>query len=123
MDTACISVSRPHRRGRPLSKANSLVDHCIDYLRQIIMCNVDITPMTASWSTVANRPVSNFETQHTCRNFDKVKEWVVARSGHKHALPYAKNKPKPVFKWPDLHIGADGKPINTHSGSTHGGSK
>lgn len=77
----------------------------------MIMCNADISPMTANWSTVANRPVSNFETLHTCRNFDKVQEWVIARSAHKHPLPFAKDKTKPVFKWPTLHTGADGKPF------------
>ncbi|OJJ47404.1 hypothetical protein ASPZODRAFT_16085 [Penicilliopsis zonata CBS 506.65] len=55
------------------------VDHCIDYLRQTIMCHSDVTPIThipkpshhqrgAPW-------MPNFASKHTCRNFWKIHEW------------------------------------------------
>ncbi|KAJ5569720.1 uncharacterized protein N7459_009150 [Penicillium hispanicum] len=56
------------------------MDHCIDYLRQSIMCHGDVTPLVhiprpggprgngAPW-------MPNFRVKHTCRNFWKIHEW------------------------------------------------
>ncbi|OJJ42509.1 hypothetical protein ASPZODRAFT_76693 [Penicilliopsis zonata CBS 506.65] len=51
-------------------------DHCIDSLRQAIMCHADVAPI----SFHINVPVSSgifprLATTHTCRNFTKVQEW------------------------------------------------
>ena len=63
------------------------LEHCIDYLRQAIMCTVDITPIPVEWSDQWNRLVVNFDTWHTCRNFDGIKDWMLERNGLKHPLP------------------------------------
>lgn len=52
------------------------LDHCIDALRQTIMCHSDVSPV--SWHL--NMPKRNviipqLSTTHTCRNFTKIQEW------------------------------------------------
>ena len=63
------------------------MNHCVDYLRQAVMCNVDISPMRIEWTTKWNRLVDHFDIWHTCRNFDKIKGWMADRNGLKHPLP------------------------------------
>ncbi|OKL64633.1 hypothetical protein UA08_00947 [Talaromyces atroroseus] len=51
------------------------VDHCIDILRQNIMCTGDTSVITHNWVQGYQFPYPNFNTQHKCRNFDKIVEW------------------------------------------------
>ena len=68
----------------PLTLEPNTTDHCLDYLRQVVMCNVDVTPRPVHWDNNKNRPISEFEVEHTCRDFWSVREWARERSGHKH---------------------------------------
>ncbi|KAK1501471.1 hypothetical protein CTAM01_05695 [Colletotrichum tamarilloi] len=51
------------------------VDHCLDYLRQTVQCHGDLTPMVFSWSDDAGRVVADWKEPHTCRNFNRVRNW------------------------------------------------
>lgn len=56
------------------------LDHCLDYLRQVIMCHSDVTPIThAARPKPFNSALSdwrpNFAVAHTCRNFQKIHDW------------------------------------------------
>ncbi|SMR64057.1 unnamed protein product [Zymoseptoria tritici ST99CH_3D1] len=60
-------------------KVNRLhLDHCLDYLRQIITCHSDLVPITIRWDEITMRPQPEFEKVHQCRNFDKIKDWAAA---------------------------------------------
>lgn len=65
------------------------VTHCLDILRQQLMCTVDIGVLGQVWW---NREVPtafpDFNTQHTCRNFDAVREWA-----EKHQAPKVEDLP------------------------------
>lgn len=53
-------------------------DHCIDMLREVIMCQADVTPITFFNNLhLPSRklPMPDFNTIHTCRNFDAVLDW------------------------------------------------
>ncbi|KAI1156484.1 hypothetical protein F4825DRAFT_258594 [Nemania diffusa] len=51
------------------------VDHCIDLLRQVLMCNGDIGLIF--YTDVGKRqPVARVSTTHMCRNFSEITEWV-----------------------------------------------
>ena len=53
-------------------------DHCIDMLREVIMCTADVTPLTFydDLSQPERKlPMPDFNTLHTCRNFEEVLEW------------------------------------------------
>ncbi|PSS03843.1 hypothetical protein BD289DRAFT_420360 [Coniella lustricola] len=57
---------------------NHLV-HCVDAIRKASMCHADITPIPL-WSEPDFKkgeitPV--FKVPHTCRNYDRIKEWAV----------------------------------------------
>jgi hypothetical protein len=52
------------------------VDHCIEMLRINLMCIADITPITSNWVSWGNNPYPDFSTLHTCRNFDKIIDYV-----------------------------------------------
>ncbi|KAI0818327.1 hypothetical protein GGR55DRAFT_674160 [Xylaria sp. FL0064] len=60
------------------------VEHCIDYLRQGVMCAADLTMIPVSWSTKRDRILQNAEVVHTCRNFEKIHEWTLARDANAH---------------------------------------
>ncbi|KAF9525197.1 hypothetical protein CPB83DRAFT_732891, partial [Crepidotus variabilis] len=49
--------------------------HCIEALRQALMCSVDITPMPWKWDAEGTKAELTMDVQHTCRNFDAVREW------------------------------------------------
>ncbi|KAF6834249.1 hypothetical protein CPLU01_05060 [Colletotrichum plurivorum] len=53
------------------------LEHCVDALRQAVMCSVDITPHPWVWEDGQNREVTT--VMHTCRNFDAVRDWARAR--------------------------------------------
>ncbi|KAL6903859.1 hypothetical protein GGI43DRAFT_381569 [Trichoderma evansii] len=60
------------------------LNHCLDYLRQSIMCNIDLTPLPIYWDERQNRPMADMEVEHTCRDFQAVKNWVTQRNGLRH---------------------------------------
>jgi len=72
--------SRPEHLPRTFEVGDKLlfnhVDHCVDYLRQFIMCAGDVTPVTSNWVQTHHSPHPDFNTLHKCRNFDKLLEWV-----------------------------------------------
>jgi hypothetical protein len=64
------------RTSRDKSLTKPIIEHCIDALRQTLMCHADVSPN--SWHV--NVPMSNgifsrIATTHTCRNFAKIQEW------------------------------------------------
>jgi len=51
------------------------LSHCLDALRQSLMCSSDITPLPWKWDAQAGEAKEVAEVQHTCRNFEKVRQW------------------------------------------------
>ncbi|KAH8881824.1 hypothetical protein GQ53DRAFT_667064, partial [Thozetella sp. PMI_491] len=56
---------------------SSRIVHCIDRLRQNVMCHSNISPLFYTWDTGKEIPrwMINMETPQKCRNFDRVNEW------------------------------------------------
>jgi hypothetical protein len=50
-------------------------NHCVEIIRQAIMCAVDVTPYTWRWNEEHKSLENRVFTPHTCRNFDKIREW------------------------------------------------
>ncbi|KAI2613449.1 hypothetical protein GGR54DRAFT_328969 [Hypoxylon sp. NC1633] len=51
------------------------VDHCVDMLRQAIMCQGDVGIVTYNWVEGWSEAYPDFSTQHKCRKFDRIVEW------------------------------------------------
>ncbi|KAJ3497002.1 hypothetical protein NLG97_g2235 [Lecanicillium saksenae] len=51
------------------------VDHCIDILRQVLMCQGDVSLVSYKWIQGHNRPWSEFDVDHTCRDWNAVMKW------------------------------------------------
>ncbi|KAE9367280.1 hypothetical protein N431DRAFT_472280 [Stipitochalara longipes BDJ] len=58
------------------------LDHCIDYLRQVIQCQSDLTPLTYYHEPRYNTSIPIFGQPHTCRDFSKINQWAREREGH-----------------------------------------
>lgn len=56
------------------------VDHCIDSIRQNLMCNADVSLMTFRWVEDDVRPKPNFKGMHECVNWDRIDAWAAQRS-------------------------------------------
>ncbi|KAF7901476.1 hypothetical protein EAF00_003697 [Botryotinia globosa] len=56
------------------------VSHCLDVLRQQLMCTVDIGVMGKIWvRPEALEAYQDFNTKHKCRDFDAVRNWAEQR--------------------------------------------
>lgn len=56
------------------------IAHCLDILRQQLMCTVDIGLMGKIWvHPEAPEAYQDFNTKHKCRDFDAVKNWAEQR--------------------------------------------
>ncbi|KAL9612841.1 MAG: hypothetical protein Q9167_002572 [Letrouitia subvulpina] len=51
------------------------VDHCLEILRQVVMCHSDLGVLTYNWVSIRTAPWPNFNTQHKCRDFEAVLGW------------------------------------------------
>ncbi|UKZ82917.1 hypothetical protein TrVFT333_010717 [Trichoderma virens FT-333] len=54
------------------------IGHCLESLRQSIMCHADITPAVWHWDHSVPNPTKNkpwLTVLHTCRDFDQIREW------------------------------------------------
>ncbi|PCG89450.1 hypothetical protein PENOC_106480 [Penicillium occitanis (nom. inval.)] len=70
------------------------LDHCIEMLRQTLMCNADIGIIVHEWVEHYPRPYPNFNTWHQCRNFDDIMDWIRGR--------HIPQKPPNGDEWPKL---------------------
>lgn len=55
-------------------------DHCIDTLRQVLMCHGDIALMTYDWIDDYRWPWPNFHADHECRRWDLLEQWSAEHS-------------------------------------------
>jgi hypothetical protein len=55
---------------------SSHIRHCIDLLRQTLMCHGDTTIEIVDEDLGG---VTGFGTEHHCKNWEELKEWVVER--------------------------------------------
>jgi hypothetical protein len=54
--------------------------HCLDNLRQILMCHVDIGIVGQVWFNPKDpRAFPDFNTRHKCKNFDDIRRWATDR--------------------------------------------
>lgn len=53
--------------------------HCLDAIRQVLMCNVDTGVLGQIWYNTddAARTFPDFRTQHKCKNYDAVAQWAI----------------------------------------------
>jgi hypothetical protein len=54
------------------------MDHCIDMLRQSLMCYADMTPLISYDDKEQGNhdyPFPDFASQHKCRDFGKLVDW------------------------------------------------
>ncbi|PPQ65051.1 hypothetical protein CVT26_015747 [Gymnopilus dilepis] len=57
------------------------LDHCVEILRQHLMCTADVGMITYEWVTGFSEPYPDFNVKHQCRNFEKILDW-----GYRHAI-------------------------------------
>ncbi|KAF2722905.1 hypothetical protein K431DRAFT_220920, partial [Polychaeton citri CBS 116435] len=55
------------------------LEHCVETLRQNIMCHGDISLLTNNWVEGRDMPYPNFNTIHTCKKWDTLVEWNMNR--------------------------------------------
>ncbi|KAH8654597.1 hypothetical protein BGZ60DRAFT_418842 [Tricladium varicosporioides] len=65
----------------PMSAVHGNVhrDHCIDHLRQLVMCQGDITPVATLYRPGIERNYVESNRWHTCRDTSKILEWAEGR--------------------------------------------
>ncbi|KAE8356752.1 hypothetical protein BDV28DRAFT_163765 [Aspergillus coremiiformis] len=55
-------------------------DHCIDSIRQTLMCHADVSPIPFHINVPARKGIfPRLATTHTCRNFTKIQDWAKER--------------------------------------------
>ncbi|GJJ13520.1 hypothetical protein Clacol_007774 [Clathrus columnatus] len=72
------------------------VEHCLDMLRQAIMCSPDTAPVVWQWSESLAQNVMTWDVAHTCVKFDKLQEWARERVVHQFDA-YARIEGNPVI--------------------------
>ncbi|KAI0110196.1 hypothetical protein F4814DRAFT_441545 [Daldinia grandis] len=55
-------------------------EHCVDYIRQSIMCNFDTGLVTYDWVLEHQNPTPNSNAMHKCVNWDAAQEWLRDRA-------------------------------------------
>ncbi|KAK0125936.1 hypothetical protein ONS95_007560 [Cadophora gregata] len=58
------------------------VDHCIDYLRQLIMCTGDVGIHTYFWRKDRDGPFPDFRVERKCRKWDVVADYAASARGN-----------------------------------------
>ncbi|KAL8376467.1 hypothetical protein RB595_007522 [Gaeumannomyces hyphopodioides] len=75
------------------------ISHCLDTIRQALMCNADTGLLGQVWYNPRNvTPFPDFNTKHRCKNFDAIREWAKGiQAPPQHELP------RGYLRMPDPH--------------------
>ncbi len=55
-------------------------EHCLDILRQGIMCHGDTSLLTLKWAPWTKIPLANFSAPHQCVDWERLDGWVRPKS-------------------------------------------
>lgn len=55
------------------------VAHCVNSIRESLMCSADITPNVWYWDERVQRTMPAFDVVHECRDVGVLKEWALER--------------------------------------------
>ena len=101
----CLNAVRKHLDSSYYGRSMELpqeyqrmhMDHCLDMLRQSIMCHADLTPVTLKpfWDGGEEGPkkrvfyLGQTEREHTCRRWEDVRAWVERRGDGGKAMDFS----------------------------------
>lgn len=69
----------PEMRPDPNNLEDLHWNHCIESLRQSLTCSADISPLVWQWVDRVKQVKIVGNIAHTCRNYDKIKQWALDR--------------------------------------------
>ncbi|KAI1415269.1 hypothetical protein F5Y13DRAFT_196625 [Hypoxylon sp. FL1857] len=56
-------------------------DHCLESLRQVVLCSADVSPYTLEWTPHSRyKPAVRVPQAHACVNWEALHEWMSARA-------------------------------------------
>lgn len=58
------------------------LDHCIDMIRQNILCSADVTPLPFIWVKERQENLQVGKVLRTCRDFDAIRQWGLENQVH-----------------------------------------
>lgn len=77
-------------------------EHCYEQLRQSLQCHSDLSTIFWEWSERKGRYLGNAHTTHTCKNFDKIREWGIKNKKQSELDFFTKVEGAPIYKEKDL---------------------
>jgi hypothetical protein len=60
------------------------LNHCVEMLRQHLMCHTDLEPFTFNWRVGQTKPYADFSIQKTCVDFNYLLEWSETHKDPRH---------------------------------------
>jgi hypothetical protein len=66
-------------------------DHCIDAIRQSLMCHADLTPIPSRWFEGLGQSYIDTNRPHVCRNWSKIRSWATERYNGSTSVPPPKH--------------------------------
>lgn len=51
------------------------LEHCLEALRESVMCHADLSIVTMRWGSHQAVPLANWGNPHVCKNWDAVVNW------------------------------------------------
>ncbi|KAJ6555968.1 hypothetical protein B0H19DRAFT_1292866, partial [Mycena capillaripes] len=58
-----------------IGSRESHIDHCVERIRQGLMCNVDTSVLVWEWNPTFNETRVRLRVPHQCKDFSKIHEW------------------------------------------------
>jgi hypothetical protein len=74
-------------------------EHCLDSLRQTIMCHADVAPIPFHVNVPANFGIfPRLATTHTCKNFTKIQEWAWEHQAGEWSFNVSKDEAQKIIE-------------------------
>jgi Mycotoxin biosynthesis protein UstYa len=53
------------------------ISHCLDAVREAVMCASDISVITWKWNKKAQKALGHGDIIHSCRSFENIQDWAI----------------------------------------------
>lgn len=74
-------------------------EHCVDILRQGLMCHPDTTAEVFQWDTSKQKMIVPADRQHTCVDFSAIQQWMRERTLYEDEFDiYSYQEGDPVYR-------------------------